>query len=110
MGTKHGKYSTDDLGRDGSGPIKVTEMDKKRTKNFTVDDGVSFADVVDRNSARKTPTGGWRLRSNASGKPLQMKTMPSLEERINSASRGNTTVIAAYVDERAAHGARRASG
>ena len=34
--TVHGKYSTDDLGRDGSGPIKVTEMDKNRTKNFTV--------------------------------------------------------------------------
>jgi hypothetical protein len=48
--TVHGKYSTDDLGHDGSGPLKVTEMDPKRTKNFTCDDGVSFADVVDRNS------------------------------------------------------------
>ena len=58
MGTKHGKYSTDDLGRDGSGPIKVTEMDKNRTKNFTVDDGVSFADVVDRNSKRGNSNWG----------------------------------------------------
>jgi hypothetical protein len=57
MGTKHGKYSTDDLGRDGSGPIKVTEMDKSRTKNFTVDDGVSFADVVDRNSKEDSNWG-----------------------------------------------------
>ena len=52
MGTKHGKYSTDDLGHDGSGPIKVTEMDKRRTKNFTCDDGVSFADVVDETERR----------------------------------------------------------
>ena len=48
--TVHGAYSTDDLGKDGSGPLKVTEMDPHRTKNFTCDDGVSFADVVDRNS------------------------------------------------------------
>ena len=32
--TVHGKYSTDDLGRDGSGPLKVTEMDKKPHKKF----------------------------------------------------------------------------
>ena len=57
MGTKHGKYSTDDLGHDGSGPLKVTEMDPKRTKNFTVDDGVSFADVVDRNSKEDSNWG-----------------------------------------------------
>ena len=57
MGTKHGKYSTDDLGRDGSGPIKVTEMDKNRTKNFTVDDATSFADVVDRNSTKDSNWG-----------------------------------------------------
>ena len=55
--TVHGKYSTDDLGHDGSGPIKVTEMDKNRTKNFTVDDGVSFADVVDRNSEEDSNWG-----------------------------------------------------
>ena len=40
--TVHGKYSTDDLGHDGSGPLKVTEMDKNRTKNFTQADGVSL--------------------------------------------------------------------
>ena len=56
MGTKHGKYSTDDLGRDGSGPIKVTEMDKNRTKNFTVMT-CSFADVVDRNSKEDSNWG-----------------------------------------------------
>ena len=33
--TVHGEYSTDDLGQDGSGPLKVTEMDQNRTKNFT---------------------------------------------------------------------------
>jgi len=55
--TVHGKYSTDDLGRDGSGPIKVTEMDKNRTKNFTCDDGVSFADLIDRNSTKDSNWG-----------------------------------------------------
>jgi hypothetical protein len=55
--TVHGRYSTDDLGHDGSGPLKVTEMDPKRTKNFTVDDGVSFADVVDQNSEKESNFG-----------------------------------------------------
>jgi hypothetical protein len=56
--TIHGKYSTDDLGKDGSGPLKVTEMDRRLTKNFTCADGVSFADVVDRNS---TEDSNWGL-------------------------------------------------
>ena len=55
--TIHGKYSTDDLGKDGSGPLKVTEMDPKRTKNFTCADGVSLADVVDRNSTEDSNWG-----------------------------------------------------
>jgi hypothetical protein len=56
--TIHGKYSTDDLGKDGSGPLKVTEMDRRLAKNFTCADGVSFADVVDRNS---TEDSNWGL-------------------------------------------------
>ena len=56
--TVHGAYSCDDLGKDATGPLKVTEMDTKRTKNFTCDDGVSFADVVDRNS---TEDSNWGL-------------------------------------------------
>jgi hypothetical protein len=55
--TVHGAYSSDDLGRDGSGPLKVTEMDPKRTKNFTVDDGVSLADLIDRNSKEDSNYG-----------------------------------------------------
>ena len=55
--TVHGAYSSDDLGRDGSGPLKVTEMDKSLTKNFTCADGVSFADVVDRNSKEDSNWG-----------------------------------------------------
>jgi hypothetical protein len=47
--TVHGAYSRDDLGNHGGAPLKVTEMDKNRTKCFTVADAVSFADVVDRN-------------------------------------------------------------
>ena len=47
MGTKHGKYSTDDLGRDGTGPLKVTEMEKSRAKAFSCDDGKSLADIID---------------------------------------------------------------
>ena len=50
--TVHGAYSSDDMGKD-----KVVEMDPKRTKNFTVDDGVSFADVVDRNSKEDSNWG-----------------------------------------------------
>jgi hypothetical protein len=51
--------------RKGEGPYhnnldkeRVTEMDTKRTKNFTCEDGVSFADVVDRNS---TEDSNWGL-------------------------------------------------
>ena len=45
--TVHGAYSSDDLGRDGSGPLKVVEMEKSRTKNFTQADGRSLADELD---------------------------------------------------------------
>ena len=55
--TYHGAYSRDDLGTHGGAPLKVTEMDKSRTKNFTCDDGVSFADVVDRNSKEDSNWG-----------------------------------------------------
>jgi hypothetical protein len=50
--TVHGAYSSDDFGKD-----KVTEMDPRRTKNFTVDDGVSLADVIDRNGAEESNSG-----------------------------------------------------
>jgi hypothetical protein len=50
--TIRGPYSSDDMGKD-----KVVEMDPKRTKNFTVADGVSFADVVDRNSKEDSNWG-----------------------------------------------------
>ena len=55
--TVHGAYATDDLGKDATGPLKVTEMDRSRTKNFTCADGVSFADVVDRNSTEDSNWG-----------------------------------------------------
>ena len=55
--TYHGAYSRDDLGNHGGSPLKVTEMDKSRTKNFTCADGVSFADVVDRNSTEDSNFG-----------------------------------------------------
>jgi hypothetical protein len=53
-----GAYTSEDLGKDATGPLKVTEMDRSRTKNFTVADAVSFADVVDRNS---TEDSNWGL-------------------------------------------------
>jgi hypothetical protein len=56
--TVHGAYSVDDLGKDASGPLRPTEMDKSRTKNFTCADGVSFADVVDRNSTTEESNYG----------------------------------------------------
>jgi hypothetical protein len=48
--TYHGAYSRDDLGTHGGAPLRVTEMDPRRTKNFTCADGRSFADLVDCNS------------------------------------------------------------
>jgi hypothetical protein len=50
--TIRGAYSSDDMGKD-----KVVEMDPKRTKNFTVDDGVSFADLINRNSEKESNWG-----------------------------------------------------
>jgi hypothetical protein len=55
--TYHGAYSRDDLGNHGGAPLKVTEMDKSRTKCFTVDDAINFADVVDRNSNEESNCG-----------------------------------------------------
>jgi hypothetical protein len=58
MPTKRGAYNPrDDLGKDATGPLKVTEMDPRRTKNFTVDDGVSLADVLDANSNAESNFG-----------------------------------------------------
>jgi hypothetical protein len=48
--TYHGAYSRDDLGTHGGAPLKVTEMDRERTRPKTCADGVSWADVLDRNS------------------------------------------------------------
>jgi hypothetical protein len=55
--TVHGAYSRDDLGNHGGSPLKVTEMDPRRTKNFTQADGVSFADLVDCNSNEESNFG-----------------------------------------------------
>ena len=49
MPTVKGKYSSDSLGKD-----KVREMDTERTRPKTVKDGVSFADIVDRNSTEES--------------------------------------------------------
>jgi hypothetical protein len=46
MPTVRGKYSSNSLDKD-----KVTEMDPRRTKACTVDDGKSYANIVDLNSA-----------------------------------------------------------
>jgi hypothetical protein len=55
--TYHGAYSRDDLGTHGGAPLKVTEMDTRRTRPVTVADGVSFADLVDRNSNEESNCG-----------------------------------------------------
>jgi hypothetical protein len=57
MGTKHGKYSTDNLGHDATGPLKPVEMDRERTRPKTVADGVSWADTLDRNSNSESNFG-----------------------------------------------------
>jgi hypothetical protein len=55
--TYHGAYSRDDLGTHGGVPLKVTEMDRERTRPKTVADGQSFADLVDRNSNEESNCG-----------------------------------------------------
>jgi hypothetical protein len=49
--TVHGAYSRDDLGNHGGSPLKVIEMDRERTRPKTCADGVSWADLLDRNSS-----------------------------------------------------------
>jgi hypothetical protein len=48
--TVHGAYTSDSLGKDGTGPLKVTEMDPRRTKAFTCKDGVDLTGQIDCNS------------------------------------------------------------
>jgi hypothetical protein len=55
--TVHGAYSRDDLGNHGGSPLKVTEMDPRRTKNFTCADGVSLANLIDCNSNEESNFG-----------------------------------------------------
>jgi hypothetical protein len=55
--TVHGAYSRDDLGNHGGSPLKAVEMDRERTRPKTVADGVSFADLVDRNSNEESNFG-----------------------------------------------------
>jgi hypothetical protein len=55
--TYHGAYSRDDLGNHGGSPLKVVEMEKNRTRPVTVADGVSWADVVDRNNGPESNCG-----------------------------------------------------
>jgi hypothetical protein len=50
--TIRGPYSSDDMGKD-----PVVEMDRERTRPKTVADGVSFADLVDRNSKEDSNWG-----------------------------------------------------
>jgi hypothetical protein len=57
MPTVRGKYSSDSLGKDATGPLKPREMETSRTKSFTVKDGESFADLVDKNSREDSNYG-----------------------------------------------------
>jgi hypothetical protein len=57
MATYHGKYSRDNLGTHGGSPLKVTEMDRERTRPKTCADGVSWADTLDRNSGEESNFG-----------------------------------------------------
>jgi hypothetical protein len=45
--TVPGAYSSDSLGKDATGPLKATEMDRERTRPKTVADGKSLADIID---------------------------------------------------------------
>jgi hypothetical protein len=55
--TYHGKHSTDDLGKDATGPLRVTEMDRERTRPKTCADGVSLAALLDCNSNEESNFG-----------------------------------------------------
>jgi hypothetical protein len=55
--TVHGPYGGDDLGKDATGPLRVTEMDRERTRPKSVADGQSFADLVDCNSNEESNYG-----------------------------------------------------
>jgi hypothetical protein len=57
MPTVKGRYSSDSLGKDATGPLKPIEMDRERTRPKTVKDGVSIADLVDRNSREESNYG-----------------------------------------------------
>jgi hypothetical protein len=57
MGTITGKYGSNSLGRDATGPLKPIEMDRERTRPKTVADGESFADLIDRNSREDSNYG-----------------------------------------------------
>jgi hypothetical protein len=52
-----GAYTSEDLGKDATGPLKATEMDRERTRHKSVKDAVSYADVVDRNSTDESNYG-----------------------------------------------------
>jgi hypothetical protein len=52
MPTVRGKYSSDSLGKD-----RVVEMDRERTRPKSVRDGVSYADIVDKNSTEESNYG-----------------------------------------------------
>jgi hypothetical protein len=52
-----GAYTSEDLGKDATGPLKATELDRERTRPKSVADGVSLADLIDRNSTEESNCG-----------------------------------------------------
>jgi hypothetical protein len=56
--TYHGAYSRDDLGTHGGAPLKVTEMDRERTRPKTCADGVSWAARIDEVSGENCGLAG----------------------------------------------------
>ena len=62
--TVHGAYGGDDLGRDATGPLKVVEMDKERTRPKTCADGKSLASEIDWTPSRENPyhMTAWRAK------------------------------------------------
>ena len=63
--TVHGAYSCDDLGRDATGPLKVTEMEKA-AQRISLVPTVSLLPTWWIVTTRRNPTTAFRLRSSAS--------------------------------------------
>jgi hypothetical protein len=53
-----GAYTSEDLGKDATGPLKATEMDRERSRHKSVADGESYAARIDEVSTENCGLAG----------------------------------------------------